>query len=51
MVHNQSSMSDFPESSINGVSVEFDVSPVSAKRKRATAEEKVNSGYELNMRD
>lgn len=51
LVNNFSSVSDSQESLVNGVSVEFDVSPGLAKRKRATAEEKVRSDYELNMQD
>lgn len=49
LINNFSSVSDSQESLVNGVSVEFDVSPGLAKRKRATAEEKVSFDYELNM--
>lgn len=48
------SLHSFPEDLVNGVSVEFDVLPGSAKRKlirRATAEEKVDSIIWLSIHD
>lgn len=48
-IHAFSSIKDFQEDLVNGISVEFDVSPGLAKGKpvrRATAEEKVSSSYD-----